>query len=93
MPRIKPLGSPEMKAQVQAYHAARKRGAEEDEQIKRELRMLKGAIGKTHTQIATMLGMSADTWRYRRANPSSFKLSEIRILQELAKIYSVEVSV
>ena len=93
MPRTKPLGSDEMKAQVRAYHAAQVRAKDDDPRIRRELNILKARIGVTHKQLAKMLGMTVDTWKYRRENPSSFKLGEIRAVQELAKIYNTEVAI
>lgn len=82
-----------MKAQAQVYHAVQLRAEEDDPSIRKELNILRDKIGVTHLQLAKMLGMSPDTWQYRRENPSSFKLSEIRAVRELAKIYQVEVSV
>lgn len=91
MPKVRPLGSPESKAQVLAYAAARKRGKAEDAVIQEDIRLLRAVINRSHRQIAGMLGMTADTWRYRRNNPQSFKLGEIRMVQELAKQYGREV--
>ena len=92
MPRTKPLGSDDMKAQVRAYHAAQKRAKDDDPRIRRALNILKAKIGVTPMNLAKMLGMSVETWKYRRENPSSFKLGEIRAVQELARQYGMEVT-
>lgn len=92
MPRTKPLGSAEMKAQVQAYHAAQKRSKTDDPTIKKQLEHLKVEVHATHQQLAKMLGMTPETWKYRRTHPDSFKLSEIRVVQELARLYNTEVT-
>lgn len=92
MPKCKPLGSAEMKALVTANHSAQKRAKIEDQRIRDQLDILKVHAHVTHAQLAKMLGMSVETWKYRREHPASFKLDEQRTVQELAKIYNMEVT-
>ena len=92
MPKTSPLGSAEMKAQVQAYHAAQERSKTDDPSIQKQLAHLKVEVHATHQHMAKMLGMTPETWKYRRTHPESFKLSEIRVVQELARLYNTEVT-
>lgn len=91
MPKTQPLGSDGMKKKAHMDQFMAKEDAEYT-RISTELRMLKVKLHMQHHEIAALLGLNMRTWQKRIVEPDSLRLFEIRRIQELAKIYGVEVT-
>lgn len=91
MPKVKPYGNKDMKAIANARHSAA--GAPEREtELVRRLNALKNLTGmSSDTSFAALIGLSDGRYRYLKRHPGQFKLSEIRLVQALAKQYSFDV--
>ncbi|MBQ2948355.1 MAG: hypothetical protein IJD94_05190 [Clostridia bacterium] len=90
MPKTKPLGNADMKAVALAKRSASAMAAKE-EKIVRQLDALCALTGmKTDKAFADLLGMSDGRYRYLKRHPGTFKLHEIRLVNELAAQYKFE---
>lgn len=93
MPRTKPLGNKDMQAIAMAKHAASSLREEEEATLIRQLNALKQLSGKGNdSAFANLIGISEGRYRYLKRFPGQFKLCEIRLVQELAKQYNLEIS-
>lgn len=92
MPRVKPLGNKDMQAIAMAKRAASSL-SEEEATLIRQLNALKQLSGKGNdAAFADLIGISEGRYRYLKRFPGQFKLCEIRLVQELAKQYNLEIS-
>lgn len=91
MPKVKPYGNRDMKAIADAKDAAGTTPEREAELVRR-LNALKDLTGKrSDMTFAALIGMSYGRYRYLKRHPSQFKLSEIWLVQALAKQYSFDI--
>ena len=91
MPKVKPLGNSDMKAQAYAKREVDAK-AHQEEQLIRQLNALKELTGmQTDAAFADVIGMSDGRYRYLKRFPTQFKLGEIRLVQALAKQYNFQI--
>ena len=92
MPKVKPLGSEEMKKTVYVHRKTTEKATKaDDEAIRKEIKILGVVMGnKAYYDIARMIGMAPATFSNRMRDPRSFKLYEIRKLRALAQEYGME---
>lgn len=91
MPKVKPYGSKDMKAIAMAKRTVAKL-PEKEEYLVRRLNALKELTGKaSDKEFAEMIGLSDGRYRYLKRHPAQFKLSEITLVQSLAKQYAFEI--
>lgn len=87
MPKVKPLGNPDMQAAAEARRAA-ERLFKDKNTLRRRIAALQRRAGyETQGRFAAALGLEERRLRYILENPESIKLSEGVSLQVLARQY------
>lgn len=91
MPRVKPYGSKDMQAVAMAKRTTAKL-PEKEEYLIRRMNALKELTGKaSDKEFAELLGLSDGRYRYLKRHPAQIKLSEITMVQALARQYNFEI--
>ena len=87
MPKVKPMGSPEMKASQEAKRAG-EMTMKDTQSIARRIRALCKLAGyDNYAQFAGALGMSERRIKYILTNPECISISEAVRIQKMADAY------
>lgn len=87
MPKVRPLGNPDMRAAAEARSAAEKLFKDKDS-ITRRINALQAMAGyTTRGQFAAAMGMEERRLRYIIDHPEIIKLDEAVCIQTLARKY------
>lgn len=92
MPKVKPLGSDQMKAIANAAREAEARAEAENSLVLEGLDILQRRAGfKNKRLFAESIGLTDARYRYIRSNPGAIRLDEIRRIQAYAGQYGTRV--
>lgn len=85
MPKVKPIGSPEMKAGQTARHAG-EMAMKDTHSIARRIKALCKLAGyKNYAQFSSALGMTERRMKYILSNPACISFSEAVRIQKMAE--------
>ena len=84
MPKVKPMGSPEMKAMQAAKHAGEMTMKDTQSIVRRIKALCKLAGYDNYAQFSAALGMSERRIKYILTNPECISISEAVRIQKMA---------